>query len=64
MTAPSSRDPTWFLHEQLGSASPDLLSQMLTTFRSVPAGGADSSSATTAPGDTTMRCYPWTRLPR
>ncbi len=25
MTAPSSIDPTRFLHEQLGSASPDLL---------------------------------------
>ncbi len=32
MTAPSSIDPTVFLHEQLGSASPDLLRQMLTTF--------------------------------
>src|SRR5215210_5477031 len=32
MTAPSSIDPTRFLHEQLGSASPDLLRQMLTTF--------------------------------
>ena len=32
MTAPSSIDPTRFLHEQLGSASPDLLRSMLTTF--------------------------------
>ena len=32
MTAPSSIDPTRFLPEQLGSASPDLLRQMLTTF--------------------------------
>ena len=32
MTAPSSIDPTRFLHEQLGQASPDLLRQMLTTF--------------------------------
>jgi hypothetical protein len=32
MTAPSSIDPTRFLHEQLGSVSPDLLRQMLTTF--------------------------------
>jgi hypothetical protein len=32
MTAPFSIDPTRFLHEQLGSASPDLLRQMLTTF--------------------------------
>ena len=32
MTAPTSIDPTQFLHEQLGSASPDLLRQMLTTF--------------------------------
>jgi putative transposase len=32
MTAPSSIDPARFLHEQLGSASPDLLRQMLTTF--------------------------------
>lgn len=32
MTAPSSIDPSRFLHEQLGSASPDLLRQMLTTF--------------------------------
>ena len=32
MTAPSSIDQTRFLHEQLGSASPDLLRQMLTTF--------------------------------
>jgi putative transposase len=31
MTAPSSIDPTRFLHEQLGQASPDLLRQMLTT---------------------------------
>ena len=31
MTAPSI-DPTRFLHEQLGSASPDLLRSMLTTF--------------------------------
>ena len=32
MTAPSSIDPTEFLHEQLSQASPDLLRQMLTTF--------------------------------
>ncbi|ALE76932.1 hypothetical protein FRP1_29745 (plasmid) [Pseudonocardia sp. EC080625-04] len=32
MTAPSSIDPTEFLHEQLAQASPDLLRQMLTTF--------------------------------
>jgi transposase-like protein len=32
MTAPSSIDPSRFLHEQLGSASPDLLRHMLTTF--------------------------------
>ena len=32
MTAPSSIDPTRFLHEQLGSASPDLLRQMIATF--------------------------------
>jgi len=32
MTAPSSIDPTAFLHEQLDQASPDLLRQMLTTF--------------------------------
>jgi putative transposase len=32
MTAPSSIDPTAFLHEQLAQASPDLLRQMLTTF--------------------------------
>ena len=32
MTAPSSIDPTLFLHEQLASASPDLLRSMLTTF--------------------------------
>src|SRR5919198_2707503 len=32
MTAPSSIDPTRFLHEQLASASPDLLRSMLTTF--------------------------------
>jgi transposase-like protein len=32
MTAPSSIDPTRFLHEQLGQASPDLLRSMLTTF--------------------------------
>ncbi|GJF06453.1 hypothetical protein PSD17_54000 [Pseudonocardia sp. D17] len=32
MTAPSSIDPTHFLHEQLSQASPDLLRQMLTTF--------------------------------
>ncbi|HEY0403973.1 MAG TPA: IS256 family transposase [Blastococcus sp.] len=32
MTAPSSIDPTQFLHEQLSQASPDLLRSMLTTF--------------------------------
>ncbi len=31
MTAPSSSDPVRFLHEQLASASPDLLRSMLTT---------------------------------
>lgn len=30
--APSSIDPTAFLHEQLVQARPDLLRQMLTTF--------------------------------
>jgi putative transposase len=32
VTAPSSIDPTQFLHEQLAQASPDLLRSMLTTF--------------------------------
>jgi putative transposase len=32
VTAPSSIDPARFLHDQLASASPDLLRQMLTTF--------------------------------
>ena len=32
MTAPSSIDPTQFLHEHLAQASPDLLRSMLTTF--------------------------------
>ena len=32
MTAPSSIDPARFLHDQLESASPDLLRSMLTTF--------------------------------
>ena len=32
MTAPSSIDPARFLHDQLESASPDLLRQMLATF--------------------------------
>ena len=32
MAAPSSIDPARFLHEQLGSASPDLLRSLLTTF--------------------------------
>jgi transposase-like protein len=32
VTAPSSIDPTKFLHEQLAQASPDLLRSMLTTF--------------------------------
>jgi putative transposase len=32
VTAPSSIDPTQFLHEQLDQASPDLLRSMLTTF--------------------------------
>ncbi|SDG34223.1 hypothetical protein SAMN05216377_11121 [Pseudonocardia oroxyli] len=32
MTAPSSIDPSEFLHEQLSRASPDLLFQMTTTF--------------------------------
>jgi hypothetical protein len=32
MTAPSSIDPARLLHDQLASASPDLLRSMLTTF--------------------------------
>lgn len=32
MTAPSSIGPARFLHDQLSSASPDLLRSMLTTF--------------------------------
>jgi transposase-like protein len=32
VTAPSSIDPARFLHDQLATASPDLLRQMLTTF--------------------------------
>jgi putative transposase len=32
MTAPSSIDPARFLHEQMASASPDLLASMLTVF--------------------------------
>src|SRR5207302_7785052 len=32
MTAPSSIDPARFLHDQLASASPDLLRSMLATF--------------------------------
>jgi putative transposase len=32
MTAPSSIDPAGLLHDQLASASPDLLRSMLTTF--------------------------------
>jgi transposase-like protein len=32
MTALSSIDPARFLHEQLASASPDLLRRVLTTF--------------------------------
>ena len=32
MTAASSIDPARFLHDQLASASPDLLRSMLTTF--------------------------------
>ena len=32
MTAPSSIDPARFLHDQLESASPDLLRSMLATF--------------------------------
>ena len=32
MTAPSSIDPARFLHDQLSSASPDLLRSMLATF--------------------------------
>jgi Transposase, Mutator family len=32
VTAPSSIDPARFLHDQLASASPDLLRSMLTTF--------------------------------
>jgi putative transposase len=32
MTAPGSIDPARFLHDQLASASPDLLRSMLTTF--------------------------------
>jgi putative transposase len=32
MTAPSSIDPARFLHDQLASASPDLLRSQLTTY--------------------------------
>ena len=32
MTAPKSVDPVGFLREQLGSASPDLLREMIKTF--------------------------------
>jgi putative transposase len=32
VTAPSSIDPARFLHDQLASASPDLLRSMLATF--------------------------------
>lgn len=32
MTAPSSIDPARFLHDQLASASPDLMRSMLATF--------------------------------
>jgi hypothetical protein len=32
VTAPSSIDRAWFLHDQVKSASPDLLSSMLTAF--------------------------------
>ena len=35
MTAPSSIDPACFLHDQLASASPDLLRSLLTTFLDV-----------------------------
>ena len=35
MTAPSSIDPARFLHDQIASASPDLLRSMLTTFVNV-----------------------------
>jgi transposase-like protein len=35
VTAPSSIDPARFLHDQLASASPDLLRSMLTTFVNV-----------------------------
>lgn len=32
MTAPSSIDPARFFHEQLESASPELLRELLSTF--------------------------------
>ena len=43
MTAPSSIDPARFLHEQLESASPDLLRSMLATFiNALMSAGADA----------------------
>jgi len=44
MTAPSSIDPTRFLHEQLRSASPDLLHLMLATFNSLPTARRDMTN--------------------
>jgi hypothetical protein len=48
MTAPSSIDPARFLHEQLESASPDLLRDLMSTFIDVLM-SADAEAACGAP---------------
>ena len=50
MTAPSSIDPARFLHDQLSSASPDLLRSMLATF---------INALMSAEADADLRCPVW-----
>lgn len=54
MTAPSSIDPARFLHEQLESASPDLLRSMLATFINALM-SAEADAVCGAPSATTAR---------
>ncbi len=57
MTAPSSIDPARFLHDQLASASPDLLRSMLTTFvNTLMSAEAD---AVWGPSVGAMARWPW-----
>ena len=63
MTAPSSIDPTRFLHEQLGSASPDLLRSMLTTFMNTPISAEPTRSAAPPTASRARNARTCARLP-